>query len=178
MVTGYEMEYPEFLRLASSVTFLHLDFHSLALGRDDTGLRYPRVRSNASDWCRHAQIVQMNRRELDSVCPGMEPEKAVKEIYSWGPRWVAVTDGSLGVYIAADGIATHVPATNPTENPVDPTGCGDAFGAGLFAGALRGKPIMDATVAAELIARRNADFKNIPPPGAYTGWNSREGDHI
>ena len=178
MVTGYEMRYSEFAKLGSFVRFLHLDFHSLALGRDKTGLRYPRVNARASDWCSHAHIVQMNRRELGSVCPGLEPERAVREISGWGPRWVAVTDGSLGVYIATDDIVTHIPAENPTESPVDPTGCGDAFGAGLLVGALQGRSIIDTTVTAKRVARRNADFKNIPPPGAYTGFNFPDENNI
>jgi len=170
MVTGYEMDLPEFVKFASHVPLLHLDFHSLALGRDDTGLRYPRSNSHAEEWCRHAHIVQMNRRELESVCPDMKPETAVHKISTWGARWVAATDGSLGVYVATGEMALHVSANNPTESPVDPTGCGDAFGAGLLSGALQGKSVVDAAADAQRLARRNADFKNIPPPGAYDGY--------
>ena len=177
MVTGYEMELPEFVTFASHVPFLHLDFHSLALGRDHAGLRYPRLNSDAVDWCRHADIVQMNRKELESVFPGIDPKSAVKAISDWGPQWVAATEGSSGVYLAAGNTVWHLPADNPTETPVDPTGCGDAFGAGLLVGALHGKSILDAAIDAQRLARRNADFKNIPPVGAYAGFVTDGGRH-
>jgi adenosine kinase len=48
-----------------------------------------------------------------------------------------VTQGADGSVIHADGIAHEIPATKP-EAIVDPTGCGDAYRAGLLHGLLRG----------------------------------------
>ena len=44
-----------------------------------------------------------------------------------------VTKGIQGSEIYADGQCIHIPVV-PVEKPVDPTGCGDAFRAGLLYG--------------------------------------------
>ncbi len=46
---------------------------------------------------------------------------------------LVVTQGEAGVVIHHDGQSLSIPAI-PVENPVDPTGCGDAFRAGLIYG--------------------------------------------
>jgi adenosine kinase len=50
-----------------------------------------------------------------------------------------VTKGADGSTIHADGRAIHIPAARP-EAIVDPTGCGDAYRAGLIHGLLHGLP--------------------------------------
>jgi adenosine kinase len=48
-----------------------------------------------------------------------------------------VTHGAAGSVIHADGETHEIPAAEPSE-VVDPTGCGDAYRAGLIFGILRG----------------------------------------
>lgn len=50
---------------------------------------------------------------------------------------VVVTRGAEGADMLADGQQIHVPAVKP-DSLVDPTGCGDAFRAGLLYGMARG----------------------------------------
>lgn len=164
MVTGYEVELPEFRAFAAACPLLHLDFHSLALGRDPSGLRVPARNTAAREWCGRARLLQMNRSELRSVLPDAEPLDAVSTLLSWGPEWVAITDGSNGVHVAEAERAWHLAAVEPTIRPVDPTGCGDVFGACLVVGILRGLPAVEASRSAEQVARRNADQRGIPTP--------------
>jgi adenosine kinase len=50
---------------------------------------------------------------------------------------VVVTRGGEGAHIHVDGNRIEIPAVKP-EAIVDPTGCGDAFRAGLLYGRVRG----------------------------------------
>jgi adenosine kinase len=54
-----------------------------------------------------------------------------------GGRAVVVTRGGEGALVYVDGDRIEIPAVKP-EGIVDPTGCGDAFRAGLLYGRVRG----------------------------------------
>lgn len=62
------------------------------------------------------------------------------ELYS-APLVVLKLDAG-GALVWAEGAGTHVPT--PKVDPVDTTGAGDSFAAGLLAGLLRGRPLADA----------------------------------
>jgi sugar/nucleoside kinase (ribokinase family) len=164
MVTGFELTLDEFEQFARGAPPFLLDFHSLALGRDETGLRYPRPHTDPERWCRLATLVQMNRAELRSVLPEQMPMEGASVISRWGPKWAAVTDGRNGAWVAEKGEATHVPAVDPTSEPVDPTGCGDVFGATLLVEMLKGTPLISAANRAQVLARTNADHPGILSP--------------
>ncbi|MBN1424191.1 hypothetical protein JXA88_06525 [Candidatus Fermentibacteria bacterium] len=164
MVTGYEITLGEFLKFAPSSSSLHFDFHSLALGRDESGLRIPALNPDAWQWCSRAHTLQMNCAELQSVLPDALPMEAAATLSTWGPAVVIITDGSHGVIVAESGKAVHIAAADPTTTPVDPTGCGDVFGACFLVGRLRGLSGIDAARAAAQVARRNADHRGIPTP--------------
>lgn len=55
---------------------------------------------------------------------------------------ILVTKGAKGVHLI-QGHRTELPAV-PVPNPVDPTGCGDAFRAGLLHGLANGQSLEDA----------------------------------
>ncbi len=56
---------------------------------------------------------------------------------------VVVTRGEKGQLLLREGSREEIPATR-AERVVDPTGCGDAFRAGLLAGQLRGLSLEDS----------------------------------
>lgn len=164
MVTGFEIGLDEYEAFAAASPPLYLDFHSLALARDSAGRRTPSFNPRARRWSAPARLLQMNRAELASVVPGVAPLDAAALLSTWGPRWVAVTVGSEGAYLAEAGVAQHAAAVEPNPQPVDPTGCGDVFGACLLVGWLRGLSLPEAARAASRVARRNADHRGIPTP--------------
>ena len=62
------------------------------------------------------------------------PDEAVRALAALGAPVVCVklgAEGSIG-YRAADGLLVRMPATS--ADPVDPTGCGDAFCGGFLVG--------------------------------------------
>lgn len=70
--------------------------------------------------------------------PGMEPEKAVKEIYKSGCKIAVITLGAEGLVGCADGEVFRLPAFSGLEI-VDTTGAGDVFHGAFAAAYLMGK---------------------------------------
>ena len=50
-------------------------------------------------------------------------------------RWLIITRGARGSEILADGKSYQIPVAKPSRT-MDPTGCGDAYRAGLMYGLL------------------------------------------
>ena len=59
------------------------------------------------------------------------------EALATAQRAIVVTRGAEGAHVFADGKRIEIPPVKP-EGVVDPTGCGDAFRAGLLYGRSRG----------------------------------------
>ena len=93
-----------------------------------------------------------------------------------GVELLVVTLGAKGaVYVAAPGFdgwtagrtrAAAGPATvrsalisTPRADALDPTGCGDVFGASLFARLIAGDPVEAALAEASRLAARNVAFR-------------------
>lgn len=99
-------------------------------------------------------ILVPNRHELASITGRGVPRTAadvtaaVRELD--GPRAVVVTLGADGALVVEKGKPTHVPAV--TVTPVDATGAGDSFCAGLVAGLLEGAALVDAVRDAVRVA--------------------------
>lgn len=73
---------------------------------------------------------------------------------------IIVTLGAAGSELISHGLSRQVPAKF-VDTPLDPTGCGDAFRAGLIAGMLEGKSLEEAMylgsdAAAQNLQRRGA----------------------
>lgn len=94
-----------------------------------------------------------------------EPAEILKTLLEYAKGMVIVKLGSKGV-MAGDGKTGrmfHLPALE-SENPVDSTGCGDAFAAGLIAGLYAEKPFCTALAIAMA-----AGYFTVEYPGAQTG---------
>lgn len=63
------------------------------------------------------------------------PEIMAKEIYSWGPNVVVVTDGKKGAYVYAGDEVYYQPS--PKDHPVSIVGAGDCYGSSFVAGYIR-----------------------------------------
>jgi sugar/nucleoside kinase (ribokinase family) len=59
----------------------------------------------------------------------------------------------------ADGVARTARIDAPAVDSVDPTGCGDVFGATVFARLLAGAELETAVAAGTVAAARNATFR-------------------
>ncbi len=166
---------------------IYADLHSLFLGMQHDGVRVPRPLAEAAAWMGCFDVVQLNEDEMRQLSP--DPLSLAAEAIGQGVSLLVVTLGPKGAaYVAAPGfdgfpgrgdarVAPRVRDANvaPTAaiprpvrsalipassvDTLDPTGCGDVFGAAAAARLFSGDPIEDALRHAATAAARNAAFR-------------------
>lgn len=146
---------------------LYADFHSLFLSMQHDGLRILRPLPDAPSWFGCFDMVQLNEDEMRQLSP--DPLSLAVDALGAGVRLLVVTLGARGAaYVAAPGFdrgeAPTVPVRTalvpaPHVDAVDPTGCGDVFGASLFARLLAHDALEVALAHANRMAARNATFR-------------------
>ena len=133
---------------------------------------------HAADWFRCFDFVQLNEDEMRQL--SADPLTLSAQALDAGVSLLAVTLGPKGVaYVAAPGFnglagrrgsgaagqqqgslsvrTALIPA--PAIETIDPTGCGDVFGAAAFARLLAGDAVEPALRHATTLAARNAGFR-------------------
>jgi pfkB family carbohydrate kinase len=154
---------------------IYADLHSLFLGMHQDGIRVLQPLPDAATWFGCFDFVQMNEDEMQQLTP--DPLTLAADALGAGVSLLTVTLGPKGVaYVAAPGFegtssfpAPGVPASPlsvrsalikaPVVETLDPTGCGDVFGAAAFARLLAGDPVEAALRHAAGLAARNAGFR-------------------
>lgn len=155
---------------------IYADLHSLFLGVRADGLRTPKVLPDVRAWFACFDAVQLNEDEMDLV--GGEPMEVAAQALGSGVGLLIVTLAERGaVYFSVpeysfermDARARH--STGPicselvvaerVAEPVDPTGCGDVFGATVVSFLAQGSGVTDAI----RMANRNA-ASNLTHRGA------------
>lgn len=162
---------------------IYADFHSLFLGMQQDGMRVLQPLPHAAEWFGCFDLVQLNEDEMNQLSP--DPLTLSAQALEAGVSLLTVTLGPKGVaYVAApgfDGLAGQrgsgagpkprgiqngagaavrtalIPA--PLVETLDPTGCGDVFGAAAFARLLAGDSVEAALRHAAALAARNAGFR-------------------
>jgi sugar/nucleoside kinase (ribokinase family) len=156
---------------------IYADLHSLFLGMQQDGMRVLRPLPNSPDWFGCFDLVQLNEDEMRQLSP--DPLTLSAQALEAGISLLTVTLGPRGVaYVAAPGFErlaerrnegtpfprSSAPARSalisaPLVETLDPTGCGDVFGAAAFARLLAGDPVEAALRHAAGLAARNAAFR-------------------
>jgi hypothetical protein len=155
---------------------IYADLHSLFLGMQQDGIRVLRPLPDAGSWFSCFDLVQLNEDEMQQLTP--DPLTLAAGAMGVGVSLLMVTLGPRGVaYVAApgfEGLAAAAPPPPRAAGPLsvrtalipathgetlDPTGCGDVFGAAAFARLLAGDPIESALRQAAALAGRNAGFR-------------------
>src|SRR3954469_2751769 len=150
---------------------IYADLHSLFLGMQQDGMRGLQPLPNAPAWFGCFDMVQLNEDEMQQLTP--DPLTLAADVLGAGVSLLSVTLGPRGVaYVAApgfDGLAVGRSVGRPTVRTalipapsietVDPTGCGDVFGAAAFARLLAGDPVESALRHATTLAARNAGYR-------------------
>ena len=157
---------------------IYADLHSLFLGMQQDGMRVLQPLPNAPAWFSCFDMVQLNEDEMQQLTP--DPLTLAADALGAGVSLLTVTLGPKGVaYVAApgfDGLAGASTAPQPPSlaaplsvrtalvpaasvETLDPTGCGDVFGAAAFARLLAGDSIEAALRHATALAARNAGFR-------------------
>jgi hypothetical protein len=165
---------------------VYADLHSLFLGMQHDGIRVLRPLAEATEWFRCFDAVQMNEDEMRQLAE--DPMGVAADALRAGVSLLVVTLGPRGAaYVAAAGfdgweagkrgrgepiqvgggaLRTELVSARPVE-VLDPTGCGDAFGAALCARLLAGDRIADAVAGANGVAARTAGFRGASGLGQY-----------
>jgi sugar/nucleoside kinase (ribokinase family) len=156
---------------------IYTDLHMMLWKPDASGMRALRPLDDAAAWCACFDLIQMNEDEMAMLAP--DPASLAALALGAGARCAMVTLGSRGVvYHAAPGFArladlaaplgagAPASAVVPSESVragagVDPTGCGDVWGATTFARLLAGDALTDALRAANRAAGRNAVWRGV-----------------
>ena len=152
---------------------IYADLHSLFLGMRQDGLRMLQPLPDAPSWFGCFDVIQMNEDEMRQLSD--EPLIAAAHVLGAGAQALIVTMGPRGAVYLSDRL-TVGPSDNavrpsdgqtvrselvaaPHTDAVDPTGCGDVFGATCCARLLGGDSLADAVTAANRAASRAAVFR-------------------
>ncbi|MFL5473498.1 MAG: carbohydrate kinase family protein [Gemmatimonadales bacterium] len=163
---------------------IYADLHSLFLGMQQDGIRVLRPLPDAPSWFGCFDFVQLNEDEMHQLTA--DPLILAAEAMGVGVSLLTVTLGPRGAaYVAApgfDGLAdgrtggqpeTDLPTVRtalipaPKVDALDPTGCGDVFGAAVFARLLAGDSVEPALRHAANLAARNAAFRGASGLSRY-----------
>jgi pfkB family carbohydrate kinase len=147
---------------------IYVDLHSLLLGMQHDGVRVPRPLQEATSWLGCFDVIQLNEDEMRQLSP--DPLSLAAEAIGAGTSLLIVTLAAKGAaYVAApgfDGWGTAAASTlrtalipAPTVDALDPTGCGDVFGAAAAARLFAGDPVEAAIRHANAMAARSAAFR-------------------
>ena len=155
---------------------IYADLHSLLLGMQHDGVRVPRPLPDAAGWMACFDVVQVNEDEMHLLSP--DPLALAADALGAGVSLLIVTLGARGAaYFANAGFegfgagrsagatagqalplrSALVPA--PAVELLDPTGCGDVFGASCAARLFAGASLDEALAYANAMAARNAAFR-------------------
>ena len=154
---------------------IYADMHSLFLGLQRDGVRTLQPLPDAPSWFGCFDVIQLNEEEMQQL--SSDPLAMSASVLGAGAKLLIVTLGSRGAVYFDGGqqlsaldpagpvgrpadrpIRTALVAASPVD-AVDPTGCGDVFGASCFARLLAGDALEVALGTAGHYAGRNATFR-------------------
>ncbi len=135
------------------------DLHSLLLGMRGDGVRVLQPLPSAPSWFGCFDVIQVNEDEMNQLGP--DPMSLAAGMLGAGASALIVTLGPRGaVYVAAGNpISTALIPAEIISDATDPTGCGDVFGATVFARLLAGEPLPSAIAAGNRAGARNVTFR-------------------
>ena len=152
---------------------IYADLHSLFLGMQHDGMRVRRPLPDAPSWFGCFDMVQLNEDEMRELSP--DPLALSADVIAAGVGLLVVTLGPRGAaYVeapgfdarrgtreraGADGTVRSALVEAEFVDAVDPTGCGDVFGATAFSRLLAGDEVEAALRHANRMAGRNAAYR-------------------
>jgi hypothetical protein len=181
LISGFELDLETATLLRQHFKgVVYCDLHSLVLAVQPGGLRTPRPLPDVAAWCRCFDMIQVNEDELRMMAP--DPMGLAATALANGVRSLVVTLGKRGaVYFAPPEFdrltdlsggsgpdlagsvgpvrTALVPAAAVHSHDLDPTGCGDVWGATYFSRLLAGDTLSDAFAAANRAAARNLEHR-------------------
>lgn len=180
LLSGWELDLPTAQALRRHFKGpIYCDLHMLVMSVRADGVRVAKPLSDVREWCGCFDILQANEDEIAMMAP--DPMALAATAIHAGARCLLVTLGSRGaVYFAPqsfkkltdlrtppgrvessalDPIKTELVPAVHAKNAVDPTGCGDVWGATHFSRLLAGDSLDEAIRAAHRAAARNVEHR-------------------
>ncbi len=168
-ITGMDLTLETIKKIrANSTAWLIFDVHSLTLGIDSKGKRYPQPVKKWHNWVENFDAIQVNEQELNMLVNKMvrfrkrDFMKIATKILNQGPKILLVTYGSRGTRVVYRGENEYLYKLLPVvqkREAIDPTGCGDVFTAGFIYGYAKYKDIPLAVEIATCLASLKCDSK-------------------
>ncbi len=169
-ISGFEMclGTAEALRRGFTGT-IYADLHSLLLGMQGDGVRVLQPLPEAPSWFGCFDVIQVNEDEMRQLGP--DPMTLAAGMLEAGVSALIVTLGPRGaIYVSGHGAGparTALVTASRAEPALDPTGCGDVFGAATFARLLAGEELEAAIATGAAAAARNARFRGASGLAAH-----------
>jgi hypothetical protein len=174
LLSGWELDLSTAQALRQNFSGpIYCDLHMLVMAVQPDGLRVPKPLSDVRAWCSCFDLLQANEDEIRMMAP--DPMALAATAIHEGARCLAVTLGARGaVYFApqsfgrladlrkpaiSEPIRTELIPAELSTRPMDPTGCGDVWGATYFSRLLAGDTLRDAIRAAHRAAARNVEHR-------------------
>jgi hypothetical protein len=174
LLSGWELDLPTAQALRQGFSGpIYCDLHMLVMAVQPDGLRVPKPLSDVREWCECFDLIQANEDEIRMMAP--DPMALAATAIHAGVKCLSVTLGPRGaVYFApqsfdrladlrsaapTDPIRTELIPAELSTRTVDPTGCGDVWGATYFSRLLAGDTLRDAIRAAHRAAARNVGHR-------------------
>jgi len=195
-ITGADCTAAAMRAVRAACPRVYLDVHSLALGATEGGERFYRGRDDWSAWLGSADVVQCNQAEAatilelrhevaaqDEVVAGVARHIGVGAAADSGaagpagaPRVWLLTLGAGGAVVFQRGEHADAPLRvgAPRVHSIDPTGAGDAFGAGYVCAWLAGKAPAAAARAAVRSGSAACTTAGVPSADVF----DRSGERI
>jgi hypothetical protein len=166
---------------------IYADLHSLFLGMQHDGIRVLQPLADPAAWFGCFDVVQLNEDEMRQLSP--DPLSLSAQALGAGTSLLVVTLGPKGAaYVAAPGFDGWEAVGRPSDrltarssdrpvrtalipapqiDALDPTGCGDVFGAVACARLLAGDRVEAALAHASTLAARNAVLRGAAGLGRH-----------
>jgi sugar/nucleoside kinase (ribokinase family) len=144
---------------------IHFDFHSLTLGIDQENKRFRRPLTDWRRWCFMLNSIQMSEEEaLGLSAERYDETTLINHLMPLMVRTLLITRGNRGVTTVIQDIhkkLTHKEISGVSfGDAIDPTGCGDVFGAAFFYSFLKSKDVHIAAEYANKVAALNVTFRS------------------
>lgn len=148
---------------------IYADLHSLFLAMQHDGMRRIQPLPDAPSWFECFDVVQLNEEEMHQLSD--TPLDVAAHALARGTRALVVTLGPRGVAYVADpafdgfgrsgpgGAIRTARLAPPAVDAIDPTGCGDVFGAATMGRLLASDPLEAALAHGNRLAARNATLR-------------------
>jgi hypothetical protein len=135
MITGFDITLEQLKTVRNNYKgLIYFDVHTFSRGLEKDFKRHFRVIPDFKEWASNLDVIQVNKNELFTLSEKENKEEIIKEVLSFGVRYLIVTLEEKGaeIFFEEDNVLKSIyePAINvDVKNKV---GCGDVFGAVFF----------------------------------------------